>query len=481
MTHNRRDGQRRLRRGLAVFCALGFPLATTVAQAQDQDVVFVHGLTQSGAFLSNFGALMQSQLQLQARTPTLGWQKSYSDQAAALHAALAGASAAAAVSHSNGGVVVREYVRQYGANASINRHVTVGTPHRGATLAYATLNGAISTYGNELFSAIATTINFYAIEDPDWPFLLVTPFVTKPAGALAWLFQRFGLLVGAHGYIPPSISPVPVLPQLVPGSSALTTLNASSNLAAEASRVTPRVSISTAADFRRLPFALFTSDWTAWENTRRGLMFWSLVMYAHYADHPDPWLASNAGRWSNLFLWLYDLPAAWQLFIGALVDYDRFNIVLKGNDGMLTWETTDYPNATRTTRLLTEHIAHPEQMSRLTVFSEVRRTLVDDFGIPFRGSGSATPLATQITGPTAIQPLATCSWVANPAGGTPPYTYLWVRNGNPVGTESVYTAGMEGLSSFTLLLEVRDSGTGFAWKQISISNTGTGECFIAGG
>jgi PKD repeat protein len=44
---------------------------------------------------------------------------------------------------------------------------------------------------------------------------------------------------------------------------------------------------------------------------------------------------------------------------------------------------------------------------------------------------SAAPLRVTVTGPTSVKSGATCTWVANASGGTPPYHYAW----NPVGND----------------------------------------------
>ena len=89
------------------------------------------------------------------------------------------------------------------------------------------------------------------------------------------------------------------------------------------------------------------------------------------------------------------------------------------------------------------------------------------------------PFSTTISGPTEISPTATCSWVASPQNGTWPYSFEWYRNSALVSTGSDYTSGMQDASSFTLFLRVTDADWRVAEDEITVTNTGSGECLIA--
>lgn len=86
------------------------------------------------------------------------------------------------------------------------------------------------------------------------------------------------------------------------------------------------------------------------------------------------------------------------------------------------------------------------------------------------------PFTAWISGPAEISPSAICSWVASANYGTEPYTYQWYRNSAPVSTTTGYTGGMDGASSFTLELHVNDAIGRLATSQITVTNTGFGEC-----
>lgn len=77
-------------------------LGTGRVAAQDQPLVFVHGLGGAGSNWSFVAPAIQNQFQVFALTPSLGGGAVYSSQAGALHTTLAGYLGVAGVSHSNG-------------------------------------------------------------------------------------------------------------------------------------------------------------------------------------------------------------------------------------------------------------------------------------------------------------------------------------------------------------------------------------------
>lgn len=66
-----------------------------------------------------------------------------------------------------------------------------------------------------------------------------------------------------------------------------------------------------------------------------------------------------------------------------------------------------------------------------------------------------------ISGPTQIQPGATCTWYASVSDGVSPYTYEWTSNDAPVGNDYYYTGSKpigSGGTSFRVGLRVTDAG-----------------------
>ncbi len=70
--------------------------------------------------------------------------------------------------------------------------------------------------------------------------------------------------------------------------------------------------------------------------------------------------------------------------------------------------------------------------------------IVCNLGIVF--TGTATPCRNSTTTYTAV-----------PSGGTPPYSYSWVLNGNQVGTASTYNYTASANGSYSLMLTMRDA------------------------
>jgi len=71
-------------------------------------------------------------------------------------------------------------------------------------------------------------------------------------------------------------------------------------------------------------------------------------------------------------------------------------------------------------------------------------------------------MSSKLTGERIPLPNSTQTWNVPTTGGSPPYTYQWYRNGNPVGTGSSYTASA-GASDFSLRVEVTDQ----TWSMLA--------------
>jgi hypothetical protein len=93
-------------------------------------------------------------------------------------------------------------------------------------------------------------------------------------------------------------------------------------------------------------------------------------------------------------------------------------------------------------------------------------------------TGSPPPITSvTIDGPDFVKPNAICSWFASASGGTPPYTFMWYKNGVYQTTGSELTLNTES-SGFTLRLDVTDSQqqTGSTTMVVTV-NSGAMECF----
>jgi hypothetical protein len=214
-----------------------------------------------------------------------------------------------------------------------------------------------------------------------------------------------------------------------------------------------------------MPAELISVDPGLFEGIRFALMDLAVVLYYYYYYHPDLLLSANAYRWARMYWALYDINAVWQNMIGALISYRRFDMAWESNDGVVTWTTSRYPNATRLLELATLEINHLQQLGSQPVRDQVAAVVGGDFGIAPRGPPPPPPppppaLSASVAGMNPVPQNAECTWTASVNYGTPPYTYAWYRDGYLVETADSYTA-MTGMSPFTLELRVWDSGSGF--------------------
>jgi subtilisin family serine protease len=89
------------------------------------------------------------------------------------------------------------------------------------------------------------------------------------------------------------------------------------------------------------------------------------------------------------------------------------------------------------------------------------------------GTVAPPPPTVSISGPTLIQPGATCTWDAIVTNGTPPFSYLWSGQVQPWGTTGPsYTGGKDpaqSSNSFTLRVDVTDSANGTGWASITVT------------
>ncbi|TVP59511.1 MAG: hypothetical protein EA351_01435 [Gemmatimonadales bacterium] len=88
--------------------------------------------------------------------------------------------------------------------------------------------------------------------------------------------------------------------------------------------------------------------------------------------------------------------------------------------------------------------------------------LDEHFGLPIDVAGftAPPPPSVSISGPTLIEPDATCTWTAQVSTGQSPFTYDWTNHQQPVSGDEEYTGGKlpgHTSSSFTLTVEVEDN------------------------
>ena len=226
----------------ALVVVLGLALQGGILVAQDRPVVFIHGLKSTGAAWEATAARLQTQLAIEAHRPTPGWKKVFQVQAGEVDASLGGLSASnVVVGHSNGGIVAREWSRNHPMSALI----TLGTPNRGAPLAANMLNWV--HYNFAAGDAIANVYGAFAnclSHGCGWSHLLFYSDLNVILSWMrGWLDSSLPSIVSTVGVG----TTAPVLAQMVPGSTFLSSLNSESNVAREQATIPGRVGIGSVA------------------------------------------------------------------------------------------------------------------------------------------------------------------------------------------------------------------------------------------
>lgn len=408
-----------MNRPLASFL-IGAVLMSSALAAQDRPVVFVHGLMGTELGWRPLADYLRPRWQMFNIPFTTDWTQTEENQAAALHAALGSYTGVTAVSHSNGGIVTRQYARGFGAATRVNQHLAIGSLHRGAQLAANVRNGNVPLYAGWLANAVVEPFAFYDTEDPD--FHSIIPPVLYD---LFYLFYNVASVytqgVAVLGFPVPAIANPPVLAQMGPSSSLITALNSTANLNAEAVRFPQRVGIATAISPEDIVARLWCGS--ACREGRLALEYYALLMFTYYQDHPDLWLRSHAPLWERLFWAMYDFNVVWHSFIGSLISYDNYQAVVQAQDGILPWSTQTYINGTRQINIADKEIMHFYQRVDPRVWQSVEDVFSTNFGLVRRAP--IPPVNATIAGPSPITAKGTYTWEAMPSGGVGGYTYQW--------------------------------------------------------
>jgi pimeloyl-ACP methyl ester carboxylesterase len=241
-----------------------------VAVAQDQPVVFVHGLKSDGGAWADVAARLAGSLRIKSYTPSLSSSAYYETQSSQLSNALTGSglgSNTIAVGHSNGGVVSRYLARVRPFRGT----VTMGSPNFGAPLVtnapYIVTYGAILLYN--VFSLSDVIWSRYG-EQWRWLQLSLSGAMAVTNGLGTDL--QFNIL----GWL--GLSSGTVLGQMVPGSSFLTTLNNATSQAGT------KVAVSVVATnyYYAAPWRAFMTTSSA--DNMANNMGWAAAIFLSYAN-----------------------------------------------------------------------------------------------------------------------------------------------------------------------------------------------------
>ncbi len=427
------------RAGTALFLVwpgLAVPLSGLHGQ---QDVVFLHGLGQTAAaWISHANELSTLNPEIAPVPITTGSNYVFPTQASILSYWLGreGVNGAPAISHSNGGLVAREYVRAGGTR--LNGHLSLGTPHLGAPLA-----DNLALLGVDLFWMAVQNLDnimFFRNNDPDFRWSLDGDLAMDKAAIIEDAAILLGPILVEEAFWEFSGTPFnrDLIESMKPGSPFLTTLNDSPALAEEAGQLDARVSISTQYPPNLLPWRylylnphdpLYANVLAQlWDFQREDLMELAWDYYFYYLSHPNWNLSSNAYRWLEVFDNLAVIPGLVQEAIGAQI--------YGGSDGVVPWVSSEYPENTRTIKIYDyeDYLFHTDQLAPTPgpgapIIARMLEVIEQDFGITPQVLPS--PLSVQIIGPREVPEGRVCEFEASVSGGSGGYSYQWsgVLNG----------------------------------------------------
>lgn len=476
------NGSNRSRRleHLLVAGALALALvAPRTALSQDQPVVFIHGLLQNSGEWQFAADELAQQYQIYPIVPTLGWPNSFETQANNLQTALGTVTQAGAMAHSNGGLVLRQYIRQLAASTRINRGFTIGTPHAGVPLVANIENGAVGNWANYVVNSMVDPFDFYYDEDPDFHAAVDNGVLIE----LPDLVDDLGLLTQSLVFIlnqvvvPEVNANVPVSQEMSPGTSFITTLNSAANLNAEQAHLPVRVGTGTGISPVNALFVDLSLDPQTWGDVRVGIEIFAFALYDYYSTSDDYFLQANAYRWLNLVEAMYSFDAVWQSMIGAVVGVTPSGLVIvQQQDGVVPLSSQTWPGATEQHNLLwpATSIFHDNQPFDPAAIRLMGSTVLQvDFGIPLR----PPPPTASMSGPTSLTEGDYDTWSATITSGSPPYSYAWTVDGASAGQGmSLNTGGWTGGTSHDILFTVTDEVGRVGSAEMNVYVTYSGGC-----
>ncbi|MDX2059506.1 MAG: hypothetical protein SFV24_16970 [Gemmatimonadales bacterium] len=442
---------------------------------QDRPVVFLHGLTRDqNQWITGANSLANSNYASPVRPNTV-WRESFLTQAQTLSGALSGLTGIPAIAHSNGGLVGRRYVQQFGATSKVNAIATVGTPHRGAPAIASALSGQAVSLILEPAVALSNALNFYLSNDPalsDNTVSITLALIMRSINFFLGLTAQASALVGAAG-IPVGDLVGPVISDMVPTSSTIASLNGTSNLSSEASRLLRRTGISTGISPYEVLLRGVLQAGNEWIAIRYVAQYGAGLLCEYYSAHADPWLASNAWRWCWAHQAIATFDVRWHIIIGSYISSTyvggRWAVNVESQDGLVPLSTSTYPGATSNLVFPDPiySIRHGSQPFSATVLNALSFEL-KEMGVGLRSGPNGA-----LSGPGSVRSGATCLWTATGSGGTPPYSFQWLVNGLLQGSTTNELIYQNGGSAFRVDARITDSHAQsvLVSKNVAISGT----------
>ncbi len=314
---------------LALLCA-------SSAHGQDRPTVFQHGFSSNGDTWREAAVHLQARVMIVPHVPTTDWWRSFDEQAQQLHALLPNlAMPPVVVGHSNGGLVARTWSR----SRPLEGIVTLGTPNQGAPLL---LNGSwLGRYYGSVAPRIVNIATAFAPAFDEWNWI----------GSAVWPAAMFAR-AAAGTAVRVIEETVPVLPQIVPGSTFLSELNSAASVSREGANVVHRVGIVAwdhnhykGGPFRLVRPAVGEGVHDGMQAAVGGLLIyagWLLgdTMYDPY--DPDKYFRAmeRALAIQDLAAWLLDFNPAWCIAISS-VGTPR----CAASDALVPFDSQYYPGA----------------------------------------------------------------------------------------------------------------------------------------
>jgi hypothetical protein len=248
-----------IRNLLAITIVIAFS-APSVASAEDEPVVFIHGLASSSHTWDPAVSRLTPLLAIQPNQVDLDWRALYETQASQLQQQLGGLPGnVIAVGHSNGGVIARQWNR----TRDVGSLITLASPNQGAPFVDHLFEWF--TFLDDVLNRIANVSAAFSVTSHDvWWWLPDRWLDSFNFATDVWNTAGNGIFSLGFDY------KLPVMPEMRVFSSYMKNLNSQANRDREASSITNRVALLNVAHDFDLggPFRIVAPDnYIGWHNT----------------------------------------------------------------------------------------------------------------------------------------------------------------------------------------------------------------------
>jgi pimeloyl-ACP methyl ester carboxylesterase len=335
--------------------------AQSIASAEDQPTVFVHGLASSSHTWDQAVSDLTPLLAIQPYQVDLDWRAFYETQASQVQQQVGSLPGnVIAVGHSNGGVIARQWSR----TRDVGSIITLGSPNQGAPV----VDHLFEWLGflDNVLDRMARISAAFSVTNHDIWWWLPAQWGDRFATATdIWNTAGHGLLSLGFDYT------LPVMPEMRVFSSYMQNLNSQATRDSEASRVRNRVALlNVAHDFDvGGPFRIVSqNNYIAWHNTIfiTGIALDGLASIIRVtADVQDQAAFDLADEVSSLAEWFLQFEDLWCMTVSdpspypvarcyehdgivpawsQTYDAPRLQFILRSDGPVHTGETADSDN-----------------------------------------------------------------------------------------------------------------------------------------